>query len=728
MLGHMMAREVTSERASVKISSRDSRLNSEPKAPHYAGIAYFFLFCLFTSAVAMGRTDLRSLNSSSVALVGRSSQAESEGPVASTRKVRLGRSNDSPAPITTISQVRSLSPERSSRLIPVKLHGVVTAFSGYKNSFFLQDRTAGISVDRTDTANVRVGDLVEVTGTSGAGLFAPVALASHVLVEGKASPPAAARVDFGDLFGGAQDSQWIEVEGIVHSANVSDLFGHNILALSLEIGGGSVRILLQDFAGMDSSRLIDSTVRVRGVCSTSFNQRRQFVGQAMFVPDRRDIQIVHPAADPFTGPALPVRSVLQFGQGRHRVKVIGISTYQIPGQALYLQDGEDGIRVQSSLRESVAPGKKVEALGFPVMGDYSPILEDAIFRVVGDAAPVKPLKINAQDVIPQGEVFNQAAHDQQLVKLEGEVVESRNQGEWRVWAMRKDSVGFEVLLPLASSSSPELRNLGTGSVLLVTGVCAVHTDSERNPTSFSILMKSSTDIVVIAHAPWWTRPRVLGLIASLAVVIVLVTLWIVMLGYRVKQQTLIIRESEERFRHLALHDELTGLQNRGAILTAMSREMERCRRNNGALTAILADIDHFKHVNDTYGHLAGDMALQQFVAAISGCIRSYDHVGRYGGEEFLIVFTGIPTDIIEARVVEFQRSISNLTVRYGETEFHITCSLGAILIEPGQFAVDQQLVLALADEALYQAKSDGRNRVVFRTLRGELADRMKLAP
>jgi diguanylate cyclase (GGDEF)-like protein len=359
-----------------------------------------------------------------------------------------------------------------------------------------------------------------------------------------------------------------------------------------------------------------------------------------------------------------------------------------------------------------------------MMGDYSPILEDAIFRVVGDTASIKPLEINARDVIAQGDVFNQVAHDQQLVRLQGEVVESRNQGEWHVWAMRNDGVGFEVFLPLASSSSPELRNLGVGSVLRVTGVCTVHADSERNPISFSILAKSPADIVVVRHAPWWTRIRVLGLIASLVSVIVLVTLWIVMLRYRVKQQTLIIRESEERFRYLARHDGLTGLPNRGAILAAMKKEMDQCLRENSALTAVLVDIDHFKAVNDTYGHLAGDTALQLFAAAISNCVRSYDHVGRYGGEEFLIVLTGTSADITETRVVDFQRSISNLTVRYRETEFQITCSLGAILIEPGQGNVDQQLVLAWADEALYQAKKDGRDRVVFRTLQGEPADRI----
>jgi diguanylate cyclase (GGDEF)-like protein len=171
---------------------------------------------------------------------------------------------------------------------------------------------------------------------------------------------------------------------------------------------------------------------------------------------------------------------------------------------------------------------------------------------------------------------------------------------------------------------------------------------------------------------------------------------------------------------------LTGLQNRGAVLAAMNKEMERSRRDGTAVTAILADIDHFKNVNDMYGHLAGDAALQQFAAAILGCVRPYDHVGRYGGEEFLIVFPGTQLDSIETRIVEFQRGISNLTVRCDGAQFVITCSLGAIQVGPSQILPDQQRVLALADDALYQAKRDGRNRVVFRSF--ELAESMKLVP
>jgi hypothetical protein len=379
----------------------------------------------------------------------------------------------SPALIRSVALVRSLSRERSSQSIPVKLRGVVTSLSGYKNSFFLQDSTAGISVDRTDAADVRVGDLVEVTGSSSTGLFAPVVLASSVQVVGHSSPPVTRHVSFGDLFAGAQDSQWIEVEGVVHSAKFEDLFGHKIFSLKLDIGGGSLRVLLQDFRGFDTSRLVESTLLVRGVCSSSFNERRQFVGLAMFVPNRGDIGVVQEAPELFAETTIPVRDVLQFGQGRHRAKVTGISTDQLLDQALYLQDGADGIRIQSSSKELAEPGKRVEALGFPVMGDYSPILDDASFFVVGDAAPVKPFRVEAEDVIARGGPFSQVLHDQQLVQLQGTVVENRVQGTSRVLVMQLGDVIFEAHLPLSSSSPSGLRNLGTGSVLLLTGICDV---------------------------------------------------------------------------------------------------------------------------------------------------------------------------------------------------------------------------------------------------------------
>ncbi|MBC7924915.1 MAG: hypothetical protein H7039_04590, partial [Bryobacteraceae bacterium] len=388
--------------------------------------------------------------------------------------------------LTTVRGVRALELYQARQDRPVKVRGIVTALSGWRNSFFVQDSTAGISVDRTDKADVQVGDEVEVTGRSGAGMFAPVILASYVRVVGHVSPPLARRVTYGDLLGGREDSQRIEVSGVVHSARITKLFERDALTLSVELGGGSMTVLLQDFAGIDYNRLIDSTVRVRGVCSTQFNQKRQFVGLGMFVPDRRDIDIVQPAEDdPFGGSTTLIGNILQFGQAQHRVKVAGISTYQVPGRALYIQDGNDGIRIQSSSTELVVPGSKVEAVGFPMRGEYAPVLKDGLVRIVGHASPIKPVRIRALDVISQQMGFNHVPYDEQLVSLEGTVAESHLQGGQRVWILRQGSEVFEAHLPLSAAVDATEY---IGSVVLLTGICTVHGDSDHNPVSFSILL------------------------------------------------------------------------------------------------------------------------------------------------------------------------------------------------------------------------------------------------
>jgi diguanylate cyclase (GGDEF)-like protein len=622
-------------------------------------------------------------------------------------------------PLTSVSQIRGLDQERAAQGLPVKLTGIVTDLSGYKNSFFFQDSTAGISVDRTDHAEVRVGDLVELIGTSNAGLFAPTVVASYVRVVGHGPLPHARQVGYGDMIGGVLDSQRIEVRGVVRSAHISQEFDRDTVNFVVELGGGSIKVILQNFAAIDYNGLVDSTVSIRGVCTSNFNEKRQFVGVEMYVPDGGGITVMQSAAaNPFATSTIPIRNVLQFGQGQHRVKIEGTATHQIPGHALYIQDGSDGIRILTSSKELVETGNKVEAVGFPVMGEYSPILEDSFFRVVGKAAPIVPLRIEAKDAISDRAGFDQVPYDQQLVQLQGNVVESRIQGGQRIWILQQGSDVFDVYLPIIATND-RTRNIGVGSVLLITGICTVHADRERTPTSFSILLRSPQDIVVVKQAPWWTSTRILLLLAALAGVTVLAFLWVVMLRHRVTRQTRIIRESEERFRHLAQHDELTGLLNRGAILLALDREMERCRRENAAITIALADIDHFKRVNDTYGHLAGDAAIQRFTAALSGCVRSYDHAGRYGGEEFLIVLTGISAEELEGRLATLHSCISDLEVRDAEVNFTIRCSIGAVFIESVRDEVDQHFALRMADQALYRAKDAGRDRVVYQVFQGE---------
>jgi diguanylate cyclase (GGDEF)-like protein len=182
----------------------------------------------------------------------------------------------------------------------------------------------------------------------------------------------------------------------------------------------------------------------------------------------------------------------------------------------------------------------------------------------------------------------------------------------------------------------------------------------------------------------------------------------------VGKRTQELEASREKLRVQATHDGMTGMFNRTAVLRALTTEMDRARRERGTLLVALVDLDYFKRVNDTYGHLAGDEALRCFAAAVAAAIRPYDHAGRYGGEEFLLVLTQIPPQAIVQRLTSLHAAISNLHVRAGESVFTVNCSMGATVLRPTDGSATVESLLALADQALYAAKASGRNRMVFR--------------
>jgi diguanylate cyclase (GGDEF)-like protein len=182
----------------------------------------------------------------------------------------------------------------------------------------------------------------------------------------------------------------------------------------------------------------------------------------------------------------------------------------------------------------------------------------------------------------------------------------------------------------------------------------------------------------------------------------------------ISERTRELEASREQLRIQATHDGLTGMLNRTAILRTLVAEMDRARRENRTVVVALIDLDHFKRINDRHGHMAGDDALRWFAAAVGAAIRPYDHAGRYGGEEFLLVLTQIPREIVEQRLIRLHAAISNLQVCERGTQFTLNCSMGATVFDPPSQAGSVESLLTLADQALYAAKAEGRNRIVFR--------------
>ncbi len=169
-------------------------------------------------------------------------------------------------------------------------------------------------------------------------------------------------------------------------------------------------------------------------------------------------------------------------------------------------------------------------------------------------------------------------------------------------------------------------------------------------------------------------------------------------------------EAREEMRFQATHDGLTALWNRGVIVDLLGRELARSSRENICTVILMCDLDHFKSVNDTYGHLAGDDVLKETAKRLLASVRSYDFVGRFGGEEFLVVLNNCNPAFAFARAEEIRKAIAYKPVPSSNGPVPITMSLGLLLSQEwGRQPVEE--LLHEADAALYAAKAAGRNCV-----------------
>jgi diguanylate cyclase (GGDEF)-like protein len=171
-----------------------------------------------------------------------------------------------------------------------------------------------------------------------------------------------------------------------------------------------------------------------------------------------------------------------------------------------------------------------------------------------------------------------------------------------------------------------------------------------------------------------------------------------------------LQRESDRMRHHAEHDGLTGLWNHRVIVERLSEEMIRSRREGTQLSVILADVDHFKKINDTFGHLAGDLVLKEIGRVLVRTLRPYDCVGRYGGEEFLMILPNCGMESALTRGEQLRVAVQSARIMDGNTSLQVTASFGVASVVPSHY--EAEAVIRVVDAALYQAKSCGRNCVI----------------
>lgn len=167
----------------------------------------------------------------------------------------------------------------------------------------------------------------------------------------------------------------------------------------------------------------------------------------------------------------------------------------------------------------------------------------------------------------------------------------------------------------------------------------------------------------------------------------------------------------QRLRDLTLHDPLTGLLNRRALDAELVREWQRLQRDGEAFALLALDLDHFKHVNDRFGHLAGDEVLAETAARLQVAVRGFDLVARTGGEEFVVLMPRMDADGARAAAERLRLAVSATPYRLGSGDLPVSVSVGVAWVARAQG--DPRAALQRADRALYQAKAEGRDRIVM---------------
>ncbi|HEY1462366.1 MAG TPA: EAL domain-containing protein [Terriglobales bacterium] len=704
-----------------------------------------------------------------------------------TEQLQNSQAQDIPV-LTTVTAIRDLDEKQAAQALPLKVTGVITYNDSDWRQIFFQDSTGGIYIKYAGNhASLVQGEKVTITGITNPGDYAPVIIAPKFVDLGKGVLPQHIAVNATDASSGILDSQFVDVNGVVHPLKMNEESGH--LTFELYSPFGQIHVYTSpNFVGKDQlPNLVDATVHAQGVFGTIFNSRRQLVGYQLSLSSIKDLKVTQPAnPDPFRKEATPINHLLRYSphaDSSHRTKVKG-SVTMVGRNFFYLQDETGGVEVQSDVH-ALHLADEVEAVGYATAGGgYSPVLIDAMVRVVGHNDPLPATKVAAESGL-MGQV------DSQLVTIDGKLVSILDTPNGKSLILQAGARTFRAQLDTmdATHSLPELTE---GSVLRLTGICSLQINPRKiyfilgqEAIAFNIVLRSSQDVQILQPAPWWTAQHALVLLGVCFLTILVTFTWAALLRKRIHRQMLDLQEAtekakgirdlvsamqevtlkkdfsrkvsvgseleiaqlgvefnkmlaelkirdaakkraEEKLQYQALTDELTGLPNRRLLADRLMQTLALAKREQKIVAALYIDLDGFKLVNDSLGHMVGDKLLGQVAERLQSRIRQSDTLARLGGDEFTVVLTTLNCKEDAGHVGNTLLEALNKPFFIESHEISISASIGISLYpENGTNGVE---LLQYADSAMYTAKHNGKNQMVYFTaeLGSQVRERLSL--
>jgi signal transduction histidine kinase len=460
--------------------------------------------------------------------------------------------------LTNAADVLTLSDDQASLGIPVSLKAIVTvAEANWNGRFFVQDSSGGVFVENKTPQRVKVGDVLKISGITRAGGYAPCITKPQWVKMGTAPLPGARPVTIEELMSGVEDSQRIEITGVIRDVQMSGA------EVEVEVASGGYRFHAYSPVprGINLQTLIGAKVLLKGTAATAYNapahtSLRHIVTVTLYVSQAIDFVIEQPApADLYSRPLTPLNATAQYPRDRSpggQVHVKGVVTYQREGQDLFLQDESGGLQVKSKLTIPVYPGEVVEAVGFPTVENFLPVLENAIYRKTGE--PRRTL--TSQSVaVPD---LMKGLHHADYVNLKGVLVDRLAQGIGRT----EDEPVVQTTLMLQSSNllfaaekdtmeqNGFLTSIPIGSLVEVEGICMLESDEDGKIKSLHILLPTSHDVHILERPSWLTTAHLLASLAIVSGILLIAISWSVMVSTKNSKLESLVSEKESAQKEL----------------------------------------------------------------------------------------------------------------------------------------------------------------------------------
>jgi signal transduction histidine kinase len=475
----------------------------------------------------------------------------------------------------SVASVRSLSFDEANLGQPALIRGVITL--SVEGGLVVHDATQGIWVYWSRFEDYAPGDEVEVQGTIGPGKYAPVVNATTVRKLGTAPLPRPLPVSFRQLSSGVFDAQYVTLTGSIRSVGKRENGGRSKhLIVRIDSGDGMVMATLPGDFEQPLEDMLDGTVRITATAMSSKNDNRQLIAPILAISSLRNIVLIRPAPrDMWSAPLLPIGQLMQWGSGtdlHHRVHVTGTITYYRPGESLVIEDRGSALYARTDQSPSLAPGDKVDLLGFPAPRDSGPILENAILRRVASGAPLAPTPVKLANLCSGNLNYN-------LISTEGILVQQLRGASQRTLLLKDGPSLMEAELDDGTESG--LGALHDGSTVRIRGINALRVSRAWNydvdgaqKLHCRILLRSAEDATLVQMPTWWTVSHAIYVAIALAGLALLFLIQIIRsLFDRGRLQAALAER--ERIAH-DLHDTLAqSFAGIGFQLQAIRREIPR---------------------------------------------------------------------------------------------------------------------------------------------------------